>query len=101
MELLQKFEGSSFKMIIDGNRKNALRYLEMHKEKTNIVILDDGFQHQYVKRDLNILLTDYSNPFYKDLVLPLGELREHRKGAKRADIIIVTKCPKELIPARN
>ena len=98
MELLQKFEGSSFKMIIDGNRKNALRHLEMHKEKTDIVILDDGFQHQYVKRDLNILLTDFSNPFYKDLVLPLGELRERRKSAKRADIIIVTKCPKDLIP---
>ena len=99
MELLHKFEGSSFKMIIDGNRKNALRHLEMHKEKTDIVVLDDGFQHQYVKRDLNILLTDFSNPFYKDLVLPLGELRERRKGAKRADIIIVTKCPKDLIPA--
>ena len=99
MELLQKFEGSSFKMIIDGNRKNALRHLEMHKEKTDIVVLDDGFQHQYVKRDLNILLTDFSNPFYKELVLPLGELRERRKGAKRADIIIVTKCPKDLIPA--
>ena len=99
MELLHKFEGSSFKMIIDGNRKNALRHLEIHKEKTDIVVLDDGFQHQYVKRDLNILLTDFSNPFYKDLVLPLGELRERRKGAKRADIIIVTKCPKDLIPA--
>ena len=99
MELLQKFEGSSFKMIIDGNRKNALKYLEMHKEKTDLVVLDDGFQHQYVKRDLNILLTDFSNPFYKDLVLPIGGLREHRKGAKRADIIIVTKCPKDLTPA--
>ena len=99
IELLQKFEGSSFKMIIDGNRKNALRHLEKHKEKTDIVVLDDGFQHQYVKRDLNILLTDFSNPFYKDLVLPIGGLRERRKGAKRADIIIVTKCPKDLIPA--
>ena len=49
MELLHKFEGSSFIMIIDSNRKNALRYLEMHKDKTNIVVLDDGFQHQYVK----------------------------------------------------
>ena len=98
MELLHKFEGTSFKMIIDGNRKNALKYLEMHKEKTDLVVLDDGFQHQYVKRDLNILLTDFSNPFYKDFVLPLGTLRERRKGAKRADIIIVTKCPKDLSP---
>ena len=87
MELLQKFEGSSFKIIIDGNRKNALRHLEMHKEKTDIVVLDDGFQHQYVKRDLNILLTDFSNPFYKDLVLPLGKLREHRKGGKNSELI--------------
>lgn len=99
MELLHKFEDTSFKMIIDGNRKNALKYLEMHKEKTDLVVLDDGFQHQYVKRDLNILLTDFSNPFYKDFVIPLGTLREQRKGAKRADIIIVTKCPKDLSPA--
>jgi tetraacyldisaccharide 4'-kinase len=96
MELLEKFEGSSFKMIIDSNRKNAIRHLEMHREKTDIVVLDDGYQHQYVKRDLNILLTDFSNPFYKDFVLPIGRLREHRKAAKRADIIIVTKCPKDL-----
>jgi len=99
MELLQKFEGSSFKMIIDGNRKNALKYLEVHNQKTDLVVLDDGFQHQYVKRDLNILLTDFSNPFYKDYVIPIGTLREQRKCAKRADIIIVTKCPKDLSPA--
>lgn len=99
MELLQKFEGSSFKMIIDGNRKNALKYLEVHKEKTDLVVLDDGFQHQYVNRNLNILLTDFNNPFYKDFILPIGTLREQRTYAKRADIIIVTKCPKNMNPA--
>ncbi len=99
MELLQKFEGSSFKMIINGNRKDALKYLEVHEEKTDLVVLDDGFQHQYVKRNLNILLTDFSNPFYEDFIIPIGTLREQRRYAKRADIIIVTKCPKDINPA--
>ena len=96
MELLQKFEGTDFKMIVEGNRTKALQYLEQQKEKTDIVILDDGFQHQYAQRDLNILLTDYNKPFYTDFIVPMGTLRENRKGAERADIIIVTKCPNNL-----
>jgi len=96
MELLQKFEGTDFKMIVEGNRTKALKYLEQQKDKTDIVVLDDGFQHQYAQRDLNILLTDYNKPFFTDFIVPTGTLRENRKGAKRADIIIVTKCPKNL-----
>jgi tetraacyldisaccharide 4'-kinase len=96
MELLQKFEGKDFKMIVEGDRTKALKYLEQHAKKTDIVILDDGFQHQYVQRDLNILLTEYSKPFYMDFTVPVGTLRETRKGVDRADIIIVTKCPKHL-----
>ncbi|MCS5663004.1 MAG: tetraacyldisaccharide 4'-kinase [Flavobacteriales bacterium] len=96
MELLKRFEGKDFKMIVEGDRTKALKYLEQHKEKTDVVILDDGFQHQYVQRDLNILLTEYSKPFYTDFTVPAGTLREPRKEADRADIIIVTKCPKHL-----
>ena len=96
MELLKRFEGKDFKMIVEGDRTKALKYLEQHKEKTDIVILDDGFQHQYAQRDLNILLTEYSKPFYIDFTAPMGTLRETRKGANRADIIIVTKCPEHV-----
>lgn len=58
----------------------------------DVVLLDDAFQHRWVSRDLNILLTTSANPFYSDYLLPTGNLRESRYSAKRADIIIVTKC---------
>lgn len=62
-----------------------------------VIILDDAFQHRKIKAGFNILLTDYNNPYFQDYLLPGGDLRESRAGAKRADVIIVTKCP-EYIP---
>ncbi|MCO6564898.1 MAG: tetraacyldisaccharide 4'-kinase [Apibacter sp.] len=62
----------------------------------NLFILDDAFQHRYVKAGLYILLTDYSHPYYEDQILPLGRLREGKYGAKRAQIVVVTKCPEDL-----
>jgi len=61
--------------------------------------MDDIFQHRSVIPYLNILLTEYSLPYYKDFLLPVGALREPAAGAKRADCIIVTKCPPILDPA--
>jgi tetraacyldisaccharide 4'-kinase len=61
-----------------------------------VVVLDDAFQHRYIKPGFSILLTDYTRPYYADRVLPWGRLRESAEGAQRADIIIVTKCPKHL-----
>lgn len=61
-----------------------------------VVILDDAYQHRYVKPGLSILLTEYVRPYYTDYILPAGRLRESRKGARRADIIIVTKSPAQL-----
>ncbi|MBS7333907.1 MAG: tetraacyldisaccharide 4'-kinase [Weeksellaceae bacterium] len=58
-----------------------------------IIILDDAFQHRQIKAGFNILLTDYNQPYFEDFLLPGGDLRESGAGAKRADIIIVTKCP--------
>ena len=66
------------------------------ERKPDLIILDDAFQHQYVKPSLNILLSDYSNPFYTDFLLPAGNLRELRKNKARADIIITTKCPDDI-----
>ena len=62
----------------------------------DIILLDDAFQHRSVKAGMNILITDYSKPFYKDHILPLGTLRESRSSYKRADVIIVSKCPPDL-----
>ncbi|NND12269.1 MAG: tetraacyldisaccharide 4'-kinase [Flavobacteriaceae bacterium] len=74
---------------VDANRCNGIS--ELMKDNVEVVILDDAFQHRKVDAGLNILLTTYSNPYYSDYVLPTGNLREPRSGAKRADIIVVTK----------
>ena len=64
--------------------------------ETQVILMDDGFQHRAIKAGLNILLTDYSRLFYKDHTAPSGTLREFRSAYKRAQIIIVTKCPENL-----
>ncbi|MEI7594278.1 MAG: tetraacyldisaccharide 4'-kinase [Bacteroidota bacterium] len=65
---------------------------------TEIILLDDAFQHRYVKPGLSILLTDFYQLYTKDHLLPVGNLREYRSGANRANIIIVTKTPIVLSP---
>ncbi len=63
---------------------------------TQLVLLDDAFQHRAVKPGLNILLTEWARPFTRDHLLPSGRLREWRSGYERADVIIVSKCPDPL-----
>ena len=96
LELLLGQPQSSFKMIVDSNRRNALNYLKSNHPTTDIAILDDGYQHRYVNRDANILLSEFNYPFFYDKVFPVGNLRERKQEAKRADIIIFTKCPSSL-----
>jgi tetraacyldisaccharide 4'-kinase len=62
----------------------------------DVLVLDDAFQHRAIKAGFNILMTDFSDPFFRDHLLPAGDLRESRNGYKRADIIMVSKCPDEL-----
>lgn len=73
-------------------RAVAIPYL-LAEKAPDVIVMDDSYQHRYVKPSLNILLTDYSRLFYEDFILPMGRLRESRKGAKRAEAIVVTKCP--------
>jgi tetraacyldisaccharide 4'-kinase len=61
-----------------------------------VLILDDAFQHRRIKPGFSVLLTDYARPFYCDYLLPAGRLRESRRGAERADVVVVTKCPPDL-----
>ena len=63
-----------------------------------MVILDDAFQHRYVQAGMNILLMDYHRLIYFDKLLPAGRLREHQSGKRRADIVIITKCPRYITP---
>ena len=78
------------------NRSLGITEILKSKIKIECVLLDDAFQHRSLKAGLNILLTDYKKLYTRDYVLPSGSLREFRYGAKRADVIIVTKCPKNL-----
>src|SRR3984957_6171775 len=74
----------------------AIPQLLHDRPHTQAIILDDAFQHRSVKAGLNILLTDYSNLFTRDWWLPSGDLRDAPSSYKRAEIIVVTKCPESL-----
>lgn len=91
-----KFFNDSISVAVDENRQNGIETLISLKLKPEVILLDDAYQHRKVKAGLNILLTTFDNPYFSDIVLPTGNLREPRRGAKRADIIVVTKCPEIL-----
>lgn len=78
---------------VDADRRNGIRQLLKLHPKPTLILLDDAFQHRKVKAGFNILLTAFDNLFTDDLLLPTGNLREPKSGAKRAHCIVVTKCP--------
>ncbi len=84
------------KIVVSENRVKAIEFLENKYSYQKIFLLDDVFQHRWIKPGLSILLTKYNSPFFSDFVLPLGKLREFRSGYKRSDIILVTKCPNKI-----
>ena len=85
---------------VDGNRRRGIEKLIEGEagKKADIILLDDAFQHRYVKPGINILLVDYHRLVIYDELLPAGRLREPVKSKDRADIVIITKCPKDLNP---
>jgi len=93
-QLHQKFKDVI--VSVDGDRQNGIAKLSELQESPEIILLDDAFQHRKVKAGLNILLTTYNKLYVDDFTLPTGNLREPKYGAKRAQIIIVTKCPNDL-----
>lgn len=93
-QLYRKFKNTI--VAVDENRVHGIKALQNAKPDTELVLLDDAFQHRAINPGLKIILTDYSNIYYNDSMLPGGNLREYRKGAQRADIIIVTKCPRTI-----
>lgn len=81
---------------VGEERLYAIPQLLHDKPETEAIILDDAFQHRAICAGLNILLTDYSNLFPDDFYLPTGDLRDSKSSYKRADVIVVTKCPSGL-----
>src|SRR5690606_20683452 len=81
---------------VDTDRRNGIQQLLKLHPKLELILLDDAFQHRKVKAGFNMLLTAYDNLFTNDLLLPTGNLREPKSGAKRANCIVVTKCPETI-----
>jgi len=83
---------------VDRKRVRGIQRLTEEKRDTDVILLDDAFQHRYVTPGINILLVDYHRLVIYDRLLPAGRLREPLSGKDRADIVIITKCPKKLKP---
>ncbi len=88
LQIKQKFPDVTVAVCED--RRTGIEKLQ---KQAKVILLDDAFQHRKVSPSFNILLTPFHNLFYEDYLLPTGNLRESRKGASRADIIVVTKVP--------
>jgi len=94
-QLFTKY-GNEVTVSVCEDRAFAIPHILDLRPDVQVVLLDDAFQHRRVIPGFSILLSEYSNPFYKDHVLPFGRLREGPEGANRADAIIITKCPSNL-----
>ena len=97
-QMHQKF--SDIYVAVDTKRARGIENLQNDEasKDVDVVLLDDAFQHRYVKPGINILLVDYHRLIIYDKMLPAGRLREPLSGKNRADIVIITKCPKDLKP---
>ena len=94
LQYFKKFP--EIQVAVDEDRVNGVRKLLMSNNAPEIILLDDAFQHRSIKAGLNILLTEYQHLYCDDLLFPAGSLRDVKSAAKRANLIVVSKSPKEL-----
>ncbi|MDH6311626.1 tetraacyldisaccharide 4'-kinase [Parabacteroides sp. PFB2-10] len=97
-QIMQKFP--DLLLAVDADRREGVRKLLALEEnrRPQVVLLDDGFQHRYIKPSFSIILTDYNRLYYHDKLLPAGLLREKIRATRRTDVVVVTKCPKDMKP---
>ena len=95
-----KIKFPDIRVAVDKKRCEGIDRLTTDEETkdTDVILLDDAFQHRYVQPGINILLVDYHRLIIYDKLLPAGRLREPLSGKHRADIVIITKCPDTLNP---
>lgn len=94
-QIYQKF-GRDISVAVCEDRCTGIEELLRLDPRINLIVLDDAFQHRYVKPTVSIVLTEFNNPVFFDKLLPLGRLREPAKAIYRADMVVVTKCPAQL-----
>ncbi len=95
LQIYEKF-GGTVKVAVCESRVKGVRELIKQFPKIDLIVLDDSFQHRYIKPKVNIMLMDYSHPVYSDNILPLGRMRESSDAKYRADMVITTKCPSDV-----
>lgn len=83
-------------VVVENNRVLGVNRILKEHPNTDLILLDDAYQHRAIKAGLNIVVSDYNNPLSKDNLMPAGNLRESKKGIERADLIIISKCPPSL-----
>ncbi len=94
MQLFERFRNKFVIGVCEDRVYGAKKIIE--DMDLDVLLLDDSYQHRRINPGFNVLLTDYNDPYFKDFLLPAGNLRESRRGVKRADVIVVTKCPEIL-----
>lgn len=95
-QILNKFPGIT--VAVDTSRVNGINEILKRVPETEVIILDDAFQHRWVTPGLSILITPYSRLFTRDRLLPTGRLREPASGSRRADIILISSTPTDALP---
>lgn len=83
---------------VDEKRVHGVKKLLELQPDLQLIVLDDAFQHRHIRPGFSIILTDYSRLYNHDHLMPVGRLREPKKGSRRADMIVVTKCPEDIKP---
>ena len=85
-------------VLVEKNRNKGVQHILNHFPKTDVILLDDGYQHRWIKAGFNILITPFSSPYYNDYLMPFGKLRESKKGVTRANAVIFSKTPENTNP---
>ena len=96
-QISRKYNGLITMAVCENRRKGIHELLRINPD-INLILLDDAFQHRYVKPKVNIVLVDFNRPPFNDKLLPLGTLREPPHRLLQSDLVVVTKCPTDIMP---
>lgn len=99
-QIFNKFNGN-IPVAVCEKRKVGISKLMQLNDEINLILLDDAFQHRYVKPSVSILLTEFHRPLFDDHMMPYGNLREPIEALNRTDMVVVTKCPEQIKPMES